>query len=41
MLINIDIPENMKQELQEKAKKLGTSMSYIVKDALYRYLKED
>jgi len=37
----LDIPDEMRKELEAKAEKLGTSMSYIIKDALSRYLKEN
>ena len=41
MIMNIDIPEEMKKDLEQRANKLGTSMSYLIKDAIYRYLKNE
>jgi len=39
MIISIDMPDDMKEIIKEKADKMGTSMSYVVKDAIYRYFK--
>jgi len=36
----LEIPDELRNKLEERAEKLGTSMSYIIKDALDRYLNE-
>jgi len=41
MIMNLDIPDKLKERLEQRAKKLGTSMSFIIKESIDRYLKEN
>jgi len=37
----VDVPDDLRDKLEQRAKKIGSSMSYIIKDAIYRYMKEE